>query len=157
MQYLQQLFPISVGFPLRKILNLAHQIKLCVHSFFLKYRFAPKCSHAQESLTCQFLRFHFYLCLICRTMVCWDAEILIPWQRDVISSLFHCILRGIKQFKISCVKRGKTNINLKSVYIFHNTCVKTTLFYFESFPSFPFVIWGPAYDFLLHTTWRRRC
>lgn len=135
-------------FPLRKILNLAHQIKLCVHSFFLKYRFVPKCNHAKESLTCQFLRFFFFLCHIWRIMVCWDPEIFIPWQRDVISFLLYCILRGLKHIKISCVKRGNTNINLRSVYIFHRGGAmglhkkhlrQNYFIWCESSPSFPFV------------------
>ena len=27
-------------------------------------------------------------CHICRTTVCWDPEILLPWQRDVTTSLY---------------------------------------------------------------------
>ena len=41
------------------------------------FRFVPGCNHAQES--------HFS-CHICRTMVCRDPEILLPWQRDVTTS-----------------------------------------------------------------------
>ena len=29
-----------------------------------------------------------FLCHICRTLVSWDPDILLPWQRDVTTSLF---------------------------------------------------------------------
>ena len=40
-------------------------------------------SFAQKRHTCQVFRFfgHF-----CRTTVCWDLKILLPWQRDVTNS-----------------------------------------------------------------------
>ena len=30
--------------------------------------------------------FVFFFCRICRTTVCWDPEILLPWQRNVTTS-----------------------------------------------------------------------
>ena len=74
-----KLLPISVGFPLRKILTLAHQIKLCVHSFFLYYRFVPKCNRAQQSLICQFLRFPFF----------FSALFAAPWFVEIQKFLYH--------------------------------------------------------------------
>ena len=50
------------------------------------YRFVPECNHAPETHTCQFFRF-FFFCYISRTgTVCWDPEMLLPWQRDVMTS-----------------------------------------------------------------------
>ena len=46
--------------------------------------FVPDFSHAQESHTCQFFRVFF--CHIYETTVCWDPEILLPWQRGVTTS-----------------------------------------------------------------------
>ena len=40
--------------------------------------------HGQEIHTCPFFLF---FCHICRTTVCWDPEILWPWQRDVTTSV----------------------------------------------------------------------
>ena len=34
-----------------------------------------------------FVSFLFFFCHICRTSVCWDPGILLPWQRDVTTSL----------------------------------------------------------------------
>ena len=48
------------------------------------YRFVSESTHAQESHTCQFCP--FFLCHICRTIVSWDPDILLPWQRDVTTS-----------------------------------------------------------------------
>ena len=48
------------------------------------YRFVPECNHAPEIHTCQFFVF---FCYISRTgTVCWDPEMLLPWQRDVTTS-----------------------------------------------------------------------
>ena len=30
-----------------------------------------------------------FFCHICRTTVCWDPDLLLPWQRDVTSSLLY--------------------------------------------------------------------
>ena len=35
-----------------------------------------------------FFFFVFFFCRICRTTVCWDPEILLPWQRDVTTSFY---------------------------------------------------------------------
>ena len=34
------------------------------------------------------VNFFILFCQICRTTVCWDPEILLPWQRDVTTSLY---------------------------------------------------------------------
>ena len=39
--------------------------------------------------TCQF--FFIFFCHICRTMVCWDPEILLPWQHDVVTSPLYSV------------------------------------------------------------------
>ena len=49
------------------------------------------CSQVQSCIrksycTCQFFCF---CCHICRTMDCWDPEILLPWQHDVTISPFY--------------------------------------------------------------------
>ena len=49
------------------------------------YRFVPERSQTQKSHTCQFFLF---FCNICSTMFCWDPESLLPWQRDVMTSLY---------------------------------------------------------------------
>ena len=48
------------------------------------YRFVPECNHAQDSDTCQLVSV-FFFCHICKTTGCRDPEILLPWQRDVIT------------------------------------------------------------------------
>ena len=50
-----------------------------------------ECNHAQESHICRLFRFSFHLC---RNIVCWDAEILLPWQRDVKTSLLYADLHA---------------------------------------------------------------
>ena len=50
-----------------------------------------ECNHVQESHTCRLFRFSFHLC---RNIVCWDPEILLPWQRDVKTSLFYADLHA---------------------------------------------------------------
>ena len=45
----------------------------------------PFCSWVQ-SIICQFFVF---FCHIFRTMVCWDPDIFLPWQRYVTSSSFY--------------------------------------------------------------------
>lgn len=47
------------------------------------YRFVPEWNHALESHICQYFSF---FCHICRITICWDPDILIPWQRDVMTS-----------------------------------------------------------------------
>ena len=52
------------------------------------YRFVPECNHAQDSDTCQYFS-SFFFSHFCKTTGCRDPEILLPWQRDVITpSLF---------------------------------------------------------------------
>ena len=45
-----------------------------------------KCNHAQERHVSVFLLF----CHICKTAVCLDPEISLPWQRDETISSFYC-------------------------------------------------------------------
>jgi len=52
-----------------------------------KKRMGYQWSHGQEIHTCPFFRFLFFFWHICRTTVCWDQEILWPWQRDITTSL----------------------------------------------------------------------
>ena len=53
----------------------------------IEYRFVPECNHAQESHYMSI----FFICHICRTMVCWDPQILLPWQHDVLTSPLDCV------------------------------------------------------------------
>ena len=53
------------------------------------YRVVPECNNARKSHTCHFFSFfsrHIYV-----TMVCWDPEILLPWQRYVTTFPLHLI------------------------------------------------------------------
>ena len=50
-----------------------------------------ECNHVRESHTCRLFRFSFHLC---RNIVCWDPEILLPWQRDVKTSLLYADLHA---------------------------------------------------------------
>ena len=54
------------------------------------YHFVPECNHAQES------HFFVYFChIICRTRVCWDPDILLPWQFDVTTSPLHTAILSL--------------------------------------------------------------
>ena len=53
----------------------------------LGYRFAPDYSHAKDSHACQCFRFFF--CHICRTTVCSNPDILLPWERDETTSTLY--------------------------------------------------------------------
>ena len=55
------------------------------------YPVVPECNHAQESQTCNFFSF-FFFCHICRTMVSWDPEILLPMQPDVTITVMICLV-----------------------------------------------------------------
>ena len=43
--------------------------------------------HRKDCMHVIFFRFLFFFCHICRTSVCWDPEILLPWQSDVTTFL----------------------------------------------------------------------
>ena len=50
------------------------------------YWFLPECKFMHRKVI------HVILfCCICRTMVCWDPKVLLPWQHDITTSLIHLI------------------------------------------------------------------
>ena len=74
-----------------KLISRISETAICIVERWkpsMGYCFVPQCHHAQERLhTCHFLLVFFFFCHICRTSVCWDPGILLPWQRDVTTSL----------------------------------------------------------------------
>ena len=72
----------------------------------LDYRFVPDCNHARESIHVNLL-FTFFTYHFCRTTVCWDLKILLPWQHDVTTSPLCCSFRNWPLIWNS-VKRLKT-------------------------------------------------
>ena len=51
------------------------------------YPFVPECNRAEDrSHACQLFCFFYH---IFRTMVCWDPEILLPWQCDITTAPIH--------------------------------------------------------------------
>ena len=70
------------------------------------YGFAPECNHAPERLhtVCSLS----FLCHICRTSVCCDPEILLPWQLDVAASL--SIRKGTCLFLVRLLRSIARNV-----------------------------------------------
>ena len=97
------LFKMGHSIERRSVTSRSHgnQISGCQQSFLtetaigiverwkksLGYRFAPDCNHAKDSHACQCIRFFF--CHICRTTVCSNPDILLPWKRDVTTSTLY--------------------------------------------------------------------
>ena len=63
---------------------------LCCSCVLFCYRFVPLCNHAEESHTSQF--FSFFRTMFAGTRLCWDPEILLPWQRD--TTAYHLCRRS---------------------------------------------------------------
>ena len=63
---------------------------LCCTCVLFCYRFVPLCNHAEESHTSQF--FSFFRTMFAGTRLCWDPEILQPWQRD--TTAYHLCRRS---------------------------------------------------------------
>ena len=49
-------------------------------------RLSPDYNHAKDSHACQF---SIFFCPICRTTVCSNPDILLPWERDVTTSTIY--------------------------------------------------------------------
>ena len=73
----------------------------------------------RKVIICQF----FFICHICRTMVCWDPQILLPWQHDVLTSPLDCVkclihFNGFFSKKQTLKKRCITELELKLTLTF---------------------------------------
>ena len=82
-----QLFLESLLWTRQSAIEMYHVTSLYHGSKLLDlgHRFVPECDHAQESSYTRWIFFPFF-CHICRITVCWDPDILLPWQRDVTAS-----------------------------------------------------------------------
>ena len=75
-------------------------------------RFVPEWNHVQESHTCQ-----FFFCHICRTMVCWDAEILLQRARAYIFQWPFLWSSQLKGVVIYHVWRGSGKVRIFVYYL----------------------------------------
>ena len=84
------------------------------------YRFVPECNRALEKHTCQYFSLS---CQICRTTICWDPDILIPRQREVMTSplywdIFFSTVSSYCKLRSSGVKSRKSGDARRELYIF---------------------------------------
>lgn len=83
------------------------------------HRFVPECNHALDSHICQYFSFSGQ---ICRTTICWDPDILIPWQREEMTSplywdIFLFTLSSYCKLRPSGVKSRKNGEARRELYI----------------------------------------
>ena len=79
---------------------------LCCSGVLFCYRFVPVCNHAEESHTSQFCSLFHTKFVGQSTRLCWDPEILLPWQRDTTA---YPLCRLSVEFNNHCLAILDTN------------------------------------------------